>query len=93
MTKKWDYAELTKLAKECGGPDQLIKNIRHDGAINALKIGVPVTAVLSLTLKIIWDKYQKQVKIKAEKSAAILKENLGNELEKEDVNNEQISER
>lgn len=92
MAKQWNYAELAKAAKKCGGPEQLIKNLRHGGAIEALTIGIPVTATISIVLKIAWDKYRERVRYKTKKSETILKENLENELVKEDEDNEQISE-
>ena len=75
MMTNWDYARLSHLAKELGGPEALIANIRNGGiATGRLQGGVfgtLVTLVVGGAGVYLYDRHQKKLAL-ANQSADIL---------------------
>lgn len=77
--RTWDYAQLSHLAKELGGPQALISNIRAGGIsvgrIQGGVIGSVATLVAGGIGLYAYDKHQRKIAL-AEQSATILKANI-----------------
>lgn len=75
----WDYAQLSHLAKELGGPQALISNIRAGGIsvgrIQGGVIGSVATLVAGGIGLYAYDKHQRKIAL-AEQSATMLKANI-----------------
>lgn len=71
----WDYAQLSHLAKELGGPKALINNIRAGGIsigrVQGGVIGSMATLIVGGIGLYAYDRHQKKVAL-AEQSAAVL---------------------
>lgn len=60
----WNYAQMTKAASLCGGPDQYISAIRaggfEEGTLRGAFVGAGVTALVVLAGKIAIDRYKER---------------------------------
>lgn len=75
----WDYAQLSHLAKELGGPRALITNIRNGGIATGRWQGGIVGSVATLAIGgvglYLYDRHQKKLAL-ASKSEEILEANI-----------------
>ncbi|MDO4648751.1 MAG: hypothetical protein Q4B26_08880 [Eubacteriales bacterium] len=46
MAKAWDYSELSKLAKEAGGPEQLLSTIEENARADGRSEMLPVILIV-----------------------------------------------
>lgn len=96
MSKNWDYAKLSKLASENGGPqkfvDSLISNSKSSGKSDMIPwiigISAGASAITAIIVKII-DNIRKK---KTEKELAVLKQELIKGIEDYDKEHSQSSE-
>lgn len=75
----WDYAQLSHLAKELGGPEALIANIRNGGLATGRWqggiIGAATTIVVGGLGAYLYDRHKKKL-VLADQSAEILASNI-----------------
>lgn len=75
----WDYAQLSHLAKELGGPRALITNIRNGGIATGRWQGGIVGSIATLAIGgvgfYLYDRHQKKLAL-AKESAEILEANI-----------------
>lgn len=72
----WDYAKLSSLAKEFGGPNALVDSIRAEGYSDGMTKGILGTALAFLSLyggyhvlkwgKSLWDEYLEAKRVEGE---------------------------
>ena len=86
--KEWEYAALTKIASNCGGPEKLIEKVYKDGQKDAVKkcaiIGGGICTV-GILAKVLWNKFKSNKEFEATKQtkAKEYAENLLNEADKD----------
>lgn len=72
----WDYAELSHMAKEAGGPDLLLSTLesaaRGQGRIEGAGVGALVTSAAFVGGAWIYHQYAKRKKLAADAKAALV---------------------
>lgn len=72
----WDYADLSHMAKEAGGPDLLLSTLesaaRSQGRIEGAGVGALVAGAVLTGGALIYNQYAKRKKLAAEAKAALV---------------------